>query len=144
MDSLIAQLYVKEDLIAYRALLELEEISDRSERLYPYLEQFVKMLESDRSYVRVRGFRLLSKQAKWDEQEKIASCIDQMLSLLDREKASALRQYLQALVEIVHAKPSLSMTVRKKVLSLDLTQYKDSVRSLIEKDIQCLLQEISE
>ena len=90
--------------------------------------------------LRVRGFRLLCKQAKWDTENKIDREIESILREVDDKKPTAVRQKLKALEEIVRYKKALHSKIRDKVLSLDYLRFKDTMHSLIVKDIQSLLQ----
>ena len=98
------------------------------------------MIGSKKYVLRVRGFRLLCKQAKWDTENKIDREIESILREVDDKKPTAVRQKLKALEEIVRYKKALHSKIRDKVLSLDYLRFKDTMHSLIVKDIQSLLQ----
>ncbi|WP_312279031.1 hypothetical protein [Oscillibacter sp.] len=140
LDSKIALLYDKDSSVAYKNLQELESFSDTAEGLYPYFDEFLAMLGSEKYVLRVRGFRLLCKQAKWDTENKIDREIESILRAVDDEKPTAVRQKLTALEDIVRYKKALHSKIRDKMLSLDYLRFKDTMHSLIEQDIQSLLQ----
>lgn len=132
-------LYDKDDKIAYHKLLELEEISCNSNELYKYFNEFIKMLNNEKSFIRVRGFRLICKQAKWDIDNLINSNINKILLELDNEKPTAVRQCLAALNNLLIYKPELLKIIQNKLDKIDLSKYKDTIKPLIKKDIQNIM-----
>lgn len=144
MEELLSKLENKDTSVAYQALQELEALSDNSDALYSYLDKFVSMIGSDQYVIRVRGFRLFCKQVKWDEEERIDSNLDLALSILDDEKPTAVRQALVALQDVVPYKENLCEKIRRRVFEIDYLRYKDTMHSLIEKDIEALLKVMEE
>ena len=57
----------------------------------------------------------------------------QVLTILQDEKPTAVRQALAALQEVVRYKPALWEPISKAVGSVDVYRYKDSMRSLFYK-----------
>ena len=135
----IKLLYDKDSTVTYTNLLELEEISEYENTLYSYLNEFMSMLKSEKYGIRVRGFRLLCKQAKWDIDDKINEVITEILFAVNDEKPTAVRQALQYLTYIVLNKKELNGIIKETVLSIDCSRFKDTMRPLIEKDIQALI-----
>jgi hypothetical protein len=135
----IKLLYDKGTRVSYANLLELEEISECDNTLYSYLNEFIAMLKSEKYVIRVRGFRLLCKQAKWDVDDKINEVITEILFAVNDEKPTAARQALQYLTYIVLNKKELIGIIKEAVLSIDCSRFKDTMRPLIEKDIQTLI-----
>jgi len=133
-------LYDKDTKYAYANLQELEEISDNEDFLYPYLNEFIEMLKSEKYVIRVRGFRLLCKQAKWDREDKINEVIEDILTAVDDEKPTAVRQALQYLEYLVPYKKELNGRIKETALSIDCSKFKDTMKPLIEKDIRSLVQ----
>ena len=142
--SLIPMLEDKDNSIAYKALQKLEQISDETESVYAYIEKFVDMIGSDKYMVRVRGFRLFCKQAKWDRNHILDENIEAALHILSDAKPTAVRQALAALSDVVRYKPDLRTTVKKAVSEINYLRYKDTMHSLIEKDIWQVLDLIKE
>lgn len=136
----IRRLYDKDTKSAYANLRELESLSLREDVLYPYVDEFLAMLRSERYVVRVRGFRLLCKQAKWDKGNRLNASVEELLSALNDEKPTAVRQALKALEDVAPYKRELNGRIREAMLSINCAQYKDTMRPLIEKDIQSLVQ----
>ncbi|WP_283675622.1 hypothetical protein [Butyricicoccus sp. Marseille-Q5471] len=110
--------------------------------LYFYLNEFIAMLKSEKYVVRVRGFRLLCKQAKWDVDNIIDKNIEEILLAVYDKKPTAVRQTLQYLRYIVPLKKGLNSKIKDTVLSIDCSQFKETMRPLIEKDIHNLIADI--
>jgi len=140
----ISMLEDKDTSIAYKALQELERISDERGSIYAYIEKFVNMISSDKYVLRVRGFRLFCKQAKWDRDNILDENIDASLHILNDEKPTAVRQALAALSDVVRYKPELRQTVKKAVSAINYLRYKDTMHSLLAKDMQKVLGLIQE
>lgn len=102
------------------------------------------MLTNEKSFIRVRGFRLISKNAKWDKENKINQAIDQILQELEDEKGTAVRQCLEALKEIIVNKKELTPIIKEKLCGLNYLNYKDTMQELLWKDIEELLNFINE
>lgn len=139
MNELIKELYDKDDKAAYKKLQELELEISESNKLYKFFDEILEMLDDDKSFVRVRGFRLICALAKWDEENLIEKNIDKILDELDDEKATAVRQCLDKLSLIIMYKPKLEEKIEKKLKGLDLSKYKETMKPLIEKDIEKIM-----
>lgn len=143
LDFMLETLDDKDTSQAFENLKELELISDKSNILYPYLNTFTEMVSSKKYVVRVRGFRLFCKQAKWDINNIINKNLDSVLTILNDDKPTAVRQALTALQDVVLHKKELQNIIKDKVLSIDYLRYKDTMHGLISKDIQNLLEIIN-
>lgn len=139
MKERIQELYHADDKKAYKVLLELETITSESNELYSYFDDLLNMLNSEKSFIRVRGFRLLCSLAKWDVNNKIDDNIEIILKELDDDKGTAVRQCLGKLNLILLYKTELSVRIENKLKNLDLSKYKESMSSLIKKDIEYIL-----
>ena len=64
-------LFDKNNNIAYKALQELQKESEKSDKVYCYMDQLADMMDSDNSYIRTRGLTLIAYNAKWDKDNKI-------------------------------------------------------------------------
>lgn len=124
---------------AFKNLKEMETLSDSSDIFYPYINKFIEMTSSEKYVIRVRGFRLLCKQSKWDSENVINNNLSSVLDILNDEKPTAVRQALAALKDVAIYKPELRDTIKEKSLAIDYYKYKDTMHSLIAKDIQNLL-----
>lgn len=142
MKEKIKELYDKDDKVAYSNLLELEAEATESNELYNYFDELIEMLNNDKSFVRVRAFRLICALAKWDKENKIDNNIDFILNELDDNTSTSVRQCLDKLNLILIYKPELSDKVKNKLMKLELSKYKESMQSLIKRDIDLLLENI--
>jgi len=140
LEARIQMLKDKNNTVAFKASQELEQISDETGALYGYTGEFADMISSENYGVRVRGFRLFCRQAKWDKDNVIDENIDAALRILKDDKPTAVRQALAALADVVRYKPDLRETVRSAVSNINYLRYKDTMHSLIAKDIQELLE----
>ncbi len=138
----IRQLYGKDTKIAYQNLKELEELSDRENVLYPYFNDFLAMMSSDQYTIRVRGFRLICKLAKWDVDKKIDRNLTKILTILDDEKPTAAGQGLQFLArDVVPYKNELGEKIKKAVRAMDFSRFNaETMRPLLEKEADKLVQ----
>lgn len=142
MKEKIENLYNKDNNRAYKTLLELETMTTESNELYNYFNEFLEMLNNEKTFIRVRGFRLICSLAKWDNENKINKNIDFILSELEDEKGTSVRQCLEKINLILMYKIELTDIIESKVRSLDLSKYKESMRFLIKKDIDYILEHL--
>lgn len=142
MKDKINKLYDKDDKIAYNNLLELENEAAESNELYNYFDELITMLNSEKSFVRVRAFRLICALAKWDVKNKIESNIDAILNELEDDTSTSVRQCLSKLNLILTYKRELSEKIKQKLKQLDLSKYKESMQALIKRDIDSILKNI--
>lgn len=131
--------YGKEKWDVWRKFQDIENSIDESKVLYEYFDDIKNMLSDEKSYIKMRGFRIICKLSKWDRDDKINEIIDALLQVLDDEKPTIIRQCLASLNSLYIYKPDLANKVSNKLRELDLSKYKDSMRPLIEKDIKSIL-----
>lgn len=136
MKEKLENLYNEDNNSAYKTLLELETITTESNELYSYFEYLLEMLNSKKTFIRVRGFRLICFLAKWDNEDKINKNIEVILNVLEDEKGTSVRQCLEKLSLILMYKIELTEVIKNKIKNLDLSKYKGSMQSLIRKDIK--------
>lgn len=142
MKEKIKNLYNEDNNSAYKTLLELEIIATESNELYNYFNEFLKMLNNEKTFIRVRGFRLICSLAKWDNENKINKNIDIILKELEDEKGTSVRQCLEKLNLILMHKIELTDIIENKVRNLELSKYKESMQFLIKKDIDYILKHL--
>lgn len=142
MKEKINNLYNEDNNSAYKTLLELETITTESNELYNYFNEFLKMLNNEKTFIRVRGFRLICSLAKWDNENKINKNIDIILKELEDEKGTSVRQCLEKLNLILMHKIELTDIIENKVRNLELSKYKESMQILIKKDIDYILKHL--
>ena len=138
MDDILARLYDKDTSEGFKALTEAERFSDETGALYQYSRVFAEMVKSEKYVLRVRGFRLLCKQARWDTDRSLDESLEDSLCILNDEKPTAVRQALAALREVILYKPELRETVLRAANGIDIMRYKDSMQGLLAADIKRL------
>lgn len=121
-------------------MLELESITAESNELYSYFNLLLAMLHVEKTFIRVRRFRLICCLAKWDTENKINNNIDVILKELEDVKGTSVRQCLEKLNLILIYKNELTDIIKSKITSLNLSKYKESMQSLIKKDLECILE----
>ena len=135
-------LFDKNNNIAYNALEELQKESEKTDRVYPYLDRLNDMLDSDNSYIRTRGLTLIAYNAKWDKNNKIDEIIDEYLKHIEDVKPITARQCIKLLPMIAKNKPELKCDIVSALQKADISIYADSMQPLVYKDIQNSLAEI--
>lgn len=138
-----ALLFDKNNNIAYKALQELQKESERSDKVYDYMDRLVDMLDSDNSYIRTRGLTLIACNAKWDKDNKIDEIIDGYLKHIKDAKPITARQCIKLLPMIAKDKPELKADIVSALQKADISVYADGMQPLVYKDIQNSLAEIA-
>ncbi len=83
----------KDNNAAYKALKILQDLSEKTDALYPYIDQLSNMLDSGNSYIRSRALTLIAYNAKWDNNFKIDKMIDKYLRHITDVKPITARQW---------------------------------------------------
>ncbi len=135
-EEIFYQLYDKEIAAVWQAFQDIEKSIDQSDFLYQHFDDVQKMLVNEKSFIKMRGFRLICKLSRWDKNNRIEPIIDNLLAVLDDDKPTIVRQCLSALPTLLFYKPQLAQKISHKVKNLNLSKYKDTMRPLIEKDCQ--------
>lgn len=120
----------------YQALKALLAISEDSNVLYCYFDQFIEMMNNQNNlYVRMRELRLIAYHSKWDCINQVNLIIDQWLNHIEDEKPITSRQCIKDMVLIAKYKPELSDVICKALETYNKI-YKESMQNLIYKDWQ--------
>ncbi|MCD7738893.1 MAG: hypothetical protein LUH58_07635 [Lachnospiraceae bacterium] len=72
---------------------------------------------------------------QWDEENRFDTVLPDFLSHITDEKPITARQCIKALAQIGLSKPQYIPIILSALKEADLSQYKDSMRPLIEQDI---------
>lgn len=143
MNTTLELLTAKDTKEAMNTFKELEE-QCLSEPLYAdQLEVFLPALTCERACGRGRTFKFFMINTRWDSQKVIETHLAKILAVLDDPKAPIVRQCIPYLIYLAEAKPELIPTIQEKLTSLDLSQYKESMQSLIKRDTNTLLLEMT-
>lgn len=137
-------LFHKNNKVAYKALLELQKESEKTNCIYPYMDRLSSMLDNDNSYIRTRGLTLIAYNAKWDEDYKIDEIIDKYLQHITDVKPITARQCIKLLPIIAKYKPELRNDILSALHKANICIYDSSMQSLVYKDIQKVVKDIQE
>lgn len=140
--ELVDLLESNDETKAYQCFKALEKESTEESSVYPFFDLFVEMTEDDNSYIRTRGLLLIAANARWDVDNKIDEVIDSCLKHISDEKPITSRQFIKALPSIVKWKPDLRECIVEALRKANPGVYKESMHSLVAKDITWALAEI--
>lgn len=132
-------LFAKDNNVAYEALQQLQTESENANSVYPYMDNFIDMLDDKKAYIRVRGLTLIAYNAKWDADYKIDEIIDKYLQHIVDIKPIVARQCIKLLPLLASSKPELRLDIISALERSDIAVYADSMRPLVGKDIQTAL-----
>ena len=134
-ENIIAKLTAKDDkyacAFADKIIAESREINE----WYEYFDDFASLLDHPKSLVRNRVLYILAANAQWDEENRFDAIISDFLTHITDEKPITARQCVKALVQVGLAKPQYIPKILSAFHDADLSNYKDSMRPLIEKDM---------
>lgn len=140
--ELAVRLRDRDNQAAYEAARELAEISGQSDAAYRYMDEFIDMMDSAHSYVRVRGMMLIAANAKWDGACRIDGIIGRYLSHITDPKPSTARRCISLLPEIARCKPALKEVILYSLRQAEVSQYPDTIRGLVLNDINRAIEAI--
>lgn len=135
MEEILRKLTDRDDKTAYEFAKQLSVESTGSDRYLAMIPMFAELLQDKSSYVRTRAFILICKQARWANEGQLVAVFDQMCLLLNEPKPTVVRQCLSALREVVLFRPELPDKIENALTEIDVSKYKDSMSSLILKDV---------
>lgn len=141
IQEVLAAKDTKESLQRFKAL---EARCSDSNEMYHYWPLYLAGLTGPNSCNRARSFKLLMKTVKWDEERQLDRHLPEILAVLDDEKSITVRQYIPYLQELFEVRPDVKLLVIDKLEQLELSKYKESMQSLIKRDIGNLLKESTE
>jgi hypothetical protein len=139
---LVKELTEKDDKLRYNAFLLLQAHSRLKPSVYTYWDELAGKLSSDNSYQRSLGVMLLAENVRWDKEGKFRGVIDGYFACCNDEKFITSRQAIQGLTTIMVATDLYNNEFRKRLLDLDLGQYKENQQKLLKKDITNIVKAI--
>lgn len=134
--DVITMLTSKDDKRACAYAEKIISESRETDEWYDCFDEFASLLSHPKSLVRNRALNILAANAVWDDENRFGFILNDYLSHITDEKPITARQCVRALAELGQAKPQFIPEILAALHSADLSQYKDSMRPLIEKDIQ--------
>ena len=135
-ETIIAALTGKDDKYACALAEKIIRQSQQSDEWYGYFDDFAALLDHPKSLVRNRGLHLLAANVQWDDANRFDLILPVFLQHITDEKPITARQCVKALAQIGAAKPRYIPKILESLDSADLSKYKESMRPLIEKDIE--------
>lgn len=136
IEELIELLTSYDNSQAYEALKKLENIGTESNALYPYMDRLIELIDNSNSYIRTRAIKLIACNSKWDVDGKIDKSMASILEHVVDEKPICARQYIKSLPAIAEAKPTMIPMIASALRCADTSRYADSMRPLVQQDIQ--------
>ena len=133
--DIIAILTSKDDSSACAYTEKIISESQETDEWYRCFDEFASLLDYPKSLVRNRALSILAANARWDVENRFDAILTDYLSHITDEKPITARQCVKALAQVGQAKPRLIPAILSALRGADLSQYKDSMRPLIEKDI---------
>lgn len=134
-ETILAHLTAKNDNYACAFAEKIISESQESDRWYSDFDTFASLLNHPKSLVRNRVLYILAANAQWDSENRFDEILPAYLSHITDEKPITARQCVKALAQIGRAKPQYIPQILDAFRNADLSQYKDSMRPLIEKDM---------
>lgn len=135
-ETMLAALTGKNDKYACELTEKIIKESRESEEWYDYFQDFVPLLRHPKSLVRNRALTILASNAQWNTENRFDQLLPEYLSHITDEKPITARVCIQTLPELAQAKPQYIPAILRALEEAELSKYKDSMRPLIEKDIQ--------
>jgi len=136
MQEIIAKLTAKDDKYACAVADRIISESQGTDEWYEYFDAFASLLNHPKSLVRNRALYILAANAQWDDENHFDAILDDYLAHITDEKPITARQCIKALVQVGRAKPQYIPKILSCFHGADLSKYKDSMRPLIEKDME--------
>ena len=136
MQEIITKMTSKDDKYACAIADQIISESQDTDQWYEYFDTFASLLNHPKSLVRNRALYILAANAKWDSENRFEKILDEYLTHITDEKPITARQCIKALVQVGRAKPQYIPRILSSLHEADLSKYKDSMRPLIEKDIE--------
>jgi len=135
-EAIVAKLTAKDDKYACALSDKIISESQETDKWYEYFDDFASLLDHPKSLVRNRVLYILAANAQWDKGNRFDSIISDFLTHITDEKPITARQCIKALAQIGLAKPQYISRILSCLQDADLSRYKDSMRPLIEKDME--------
>ena len=136
MQDIIAKLTTKDDKYACAIADKIISESQDTDEWYEYFDAFASLLNHPKSLVRNRVLYILAANAQWDDENRFDAILEDYLAHITDEKPITARQCIKALVQVGMAKPQYISRILSCFHDADLSKYKDSMRPLIEKDME--------
>lgn len=135
-ENIVAKLTAKDDKYACAVANKIIAESKETDEWYEYFDDFASLLDHPKSLVRNRVLYILAANAQWDEENRFEQILSDFLAHITDEKPITARQCIKALAQVGLAKPQYIPRILSSFRNADLSKYQDSMRPLIEKDME--------
>ena len=135
-ENVIAKLTSKNNNYACDVANKIINESQNTDKWYEYFDDFASLLNHPNSLVRNRVIHILSYIAQWDDENRFDSILSNYLSHITDDKPITARQCIKALTQVGLSKPQYIPRILSCLENADISKYRDSMRPLIEKDIE--------
>lgn len=136
MQDIIAKLTTKDDKYACAIADKIISESQDTDEWYEYFDAFASLLNHPKSLVRNRVLYILAANAQWDDENRFDAILEDYLAHITDEKPITARQCIKTLVQVGMTKPQYIPRILSCFHDADLSKYKDSMRPLLEKDME--------
>jgi len=141
--EVLAGLVSKDDAYRYNCFRVVYQLSvEQPEVLYPEWDRFLALLDSDNSFHRSTGVRILANLARVDAEGRFEAIFDRCFALLDDAKIITARQFAQHTARIARAKPHLRTEIVERLLAVDGTRHAEGRKDLLKGDVVDALDEL--
>ena len=135
-DEIAAMLTAKDDKYACALADKIISGSQETDEWYEYFDDFASLLDHPKSLVRNRVLHILAANAQWDEGNRFDAILSDFLTHITDEKPITARQCVKALAQVGLARSQYIPQILSALHHADLSKYKDSMRPLIERDME--------
>lgn len=143
--QLVEWLSSKDDKLRYPTYLILQYRSDSHDSLYTYWDTFVNMLSNDNSYIKIIGAGLISRNVKWDKENRIMKTLDKYLELCEDEKLVTARMCIQNLHYIINGSnfdKDICDKIVNKLIYINISKRPNTNWKVMTTDIVNILMQI--
>jgi hypothetical protein len=143
LDELWRGILSKQDTYRYNCFQALLQISEQEpDILYSRWDYLVEQLDSDNSYHRSIGLRLIANLTGADAAGQFDGIFDRYFDLIDDEKIVTARYLVQSADKIAGHKPHLRERITARLLGVDDTHHTESRKDLLKGDVIQVLEEL--
>jgi hypothetical protein len=143
--ELVENLLSTDDKVRYPSFLVLQYRSEMKNDVFLYWNNFVNMLNSDNSYFRSIGLKLISINVKWDKKNNTKDIIDKYLSFCDDEKIITARLCIQGISNIIKGtdfEQKICEKIVTKLIGINIKDRPSTNIKVMTTDIVNILMEI--
>ena len=142
--DILSQLTSKDDKCACALTDKIISESRETDEWYVYFDDFASLLDHPKSLVRNRAISIIAANVRWDDEKSFDRIISDFLGHITDEKPITARQCIKSLAQIGQAKKEYIPMILSALHGADLSKYKDSMRPLIEKDVEQTIRILTE